>query len=199
MHGNDLNSESELLVRLQSGDQAAFELLYHAYSKEIYRKFLRMVKDISLAEELTQDVFVKIWNKREVINIDQPFHYYLLTLANNIVNDFYRKAARDRKLQDDIIAASSELYNPTEEQIFYKESKDFLDKAIESLPEQQRLVFKLCKIEGKSYEEVSQLLGISTSTISNHIVKATKSVKKYFFTSKRGFLLLALCLLQYKR
>jgi len=199
MHENDLNSESALLVRLQSGDQAAFESLYHAYSKEIYRKFLKMVKDISLAEELTQDVFVKIWNKREVINIDQPFHYYLLTLANNIVNDFYRKAARDRRLQDEIIAASSELYNPTEEQIFYKESKDFLDKAIESLPAQQGLVFKLCKIEGKSYEEVSQLLGISTSTISNHIVKATKSVKKYFFTSKKGFLLLALCLLQYKR
>ena len=199
MHGNDLNSENALLIRLQSGDQSAFESLYHTYSKEIYRKFLKMVKDISLAEELTQDVFVKIWNKRNVINIDQPFRYYLLTLANNIVNDFYRKAARERKLQDEIIAASSELYNPTEEQIFYKESKEFLDKAIESLPAQQGLVFKLCKIEGKSYEEVSQLLGISTSTISNHIVKATKSVKKYFFTSKKGFLLLALCLLQYKR
>jgi len=196
---NDLNIENALLTRLQSGDQSAFELLYHAYSKEIYRKFLKMVKDISLAEELTQDVFVKIWNKRNVINIDQPFRYYLLTLANNIVNDFYRKAARERKLQDEIIAASTELYNPTEEQIFYKESKAFLDKAIESLPAQQALVFKLCKIEGKSYEEVSQLLGISTSTISNHIVKATKSVKRHFFNSKKDFLLLAFWLLQYKR
>lgn len=195
----DFGYEFELLKRLQSGDQLAFEALYQNYSKEIYRKLVQMVKNVTLAEELTQDVFVKIWNKREVINIDQPFRFYLLTLANNIVNDFYRKVARDRKLQDEIIAASTELYNPTEEQIYYKESKELMDQAINNLPAQQKLVFTMCKIEGKSYEEVSKLLGISTSTISNHIVKGTKSIKLHFFTSKKDLLLLAMCLFQYKR
>ena len=190
----DLDHELEFVKRLQSGDQLAFEALYHTYSKEIYRKLIKMVKDVTLAEELTQDVFVKIWNKREVITIEKPFRHYLLTLANNIVNDFYRKVARERRLQDEIIAASTELYNPTEDQIYYKESKELMDAAIDSLPTQQRLVFQLCKIEGKSYEEVSNLLGISTSTISNHIVKGTKTIKLYFFSQKKGFLLLAMCL-----
>jgi len=194
----DFDNEYELLKRLQSGDQLAFESLYQNYSREIYSKLVKMVKNVTLAEELTQDVFVKVWNKREVITIDQPFRYYLLTLTNNIVNDFYRKAARDRKLQDEIIAASTELYNPTEEQIYYKESKELMDQAIDSLPSQQKLVFQMCKIEGKSYEEVSKLLGISTSTISNHIVKATKSIKIYFFTQKKGFLLIAMYLFQHK-
>jgi len=194
----DFDYEYELLKRLQSGDQLAFESLYQNYSREIYNKLVKMVKNVTLAEELTQDVFVKVWNKREVITIDQPFRYYLLTLTNNIVNDFYRKAARDRKLQDEIIAASTELYNPTEEQIYYKESKELMDQAIDSLPSQQKLVFQMCKIEGKSYEEVSKLLGISTSTISNHIVKATKSIKTYFFTQKKGFLLIAMYLFQHK-
>jgi len=194
----DFDYEYELLKRLQSGDQLAFESLYQNYSREIYNKLVKMVKNVTLAEELTQDVFVKVWNKREVITIDQPFRYYLLTLTNNIVNDFYRKAARDRKLQDEIIAASTELYNPTEEQIYYKESKELMDQAINSLPSQQKLVFQMCKIEGKSYEEVSKLLGISTSTISNHIVKATKSIKTYFFTQKKGFLLIAMYLFQHK-
>jgi len=194
----DFDNEYELLKRLQSGDQLAFESLYQNYSREIYSKLVKMVKNVTLAEELTQDVFVKVWNKREVITIDQPFRYYLLTLTNNIVNDFYRKAARDRKLQDEIIAASTELYNPTEEQIYYKESKELMDQAINSLPSQQKLVFQMCKIEGKSYEEVSKLLGISTSTISNHIVKATKSIKTYFFTQKKGFLLIAMYLFQHK-
>ena len=194
----DFDNEYELLKRLQSGDQLAFESLYQNYSREIYNKLVKMVKNVTLAEELTQDVFVKVWNKREVITIDQPFRYYLLTLTNNIVNDFYRKAARDRKLQDEIIAASTELYNPTEEQIYYKESKELMDQAIDSLPSQQKLVFQMCKIEGKSYEEVSKLLGISTSTISNHIVKATKSIKTYFFTQKKGFLLIAMYLFQHK-
>ena len=190
----DFDHESELVKRLQSGDQLAFESLYNSYSKEIYRKLLKMVKDLTLAEELTQDVFVKIWNKREVITVEKPFRHYLLTLANNIVNDFYRKVARERRLQDEIIAASTELYNPTEDQIYYKESKELMDAAIDSLPTQQKLVFQLCKIEGKSYEEVSNLLGISTSTISNHIVKGTKTIKLYFFSQKKGFLLLAMCI-----
>jgi len=190
----DFDHESELVKRLQSGDQLAFEPLYNRYSKEIYRKLLKMVKDVTLAEELTQDVFVKIWNKREVITVEKPFRHYLLILANNIVNDFYRKVARERRLQDEIIAASTELYNPTEDQIYYKESKELMDAAIDSLPTQQKLVFQLCKIEGKSYEEVSNLLGISTSTISNHIVKGTKTIKLYFFSQKKGFLLLAMCL-----
>jgi len=190
----DLDHELEFVKRLQSGDQLAFEALYHIYSKEIYRKISKMVKDVTLAEELTQDVFVKIWNKREVITTEKPFRYYLLTLATNLVNDFYRKVARERRLQDEIIAASTELYNPTEDQIYYKESKELMDAAIESLPTQQKLVFKLCKIDGKSYEEVSNLLGISTSTISNHIVKGTKTIKIYFFSQKKGFLLLAMCL-----
>ena len=196
--GIDFDYEFKLLKRLQSGDQQAFEVLYQNYSQEIYRKLVKMVKNITLAEELTQDVFVKLWNKREVINTEQPFRYYLLTLTNNIAVDFYRKAARERKLQDEIIAASTELYNPTEDQIYYKETKELMDNAIDSLPAQQKLVFTLCKIEGKSYEEVSKLLGISTSTISNHIVKATKSIKIYFFNQKKGFLLLAMYLFQYK-
>jgi len=195
----DFDYEFELLKRLQSGDQLAFEALYQNYSKEIYRKLVKMVKNVTLAEELTQDVFVKIWNKREVITIDQPFRYYLLTLTNNIVNDFYRKVARDRKLQDEIIAASTELYNPTEDHIYYKESKELMDEAIDSLPPQQKLVFKMCKMEGKSYDEVSKLLGISTSTISNHIVKGTKSIKIYFFNQKKGFLLVAMYFIQHKR
>ena len=195
----DFDYEFELLKRLQSGDQLAFEALYQNYSKEIYRKLVKMVKNVTFAEELTQDVFVKIWNKREVIAIDQPFRYYLLTLTNNIVNDFYRKVARDRKLQDEIIAASTELYNPTEDHIYYKESKELMDEAIDSLPPQQKLVFQMCKMEGKSYDEVSKLLGISTSTISNHIVKATKSIKIYFFNQKKGFLLVAMYFIQHKR
>lgn len=193
-----INNESKVLNALRLGDAQAFDTLYHHYSKPVFRKLVNMVKHVPLAEELTQDVFVKIWDKRAIIDIEKPFLYYLLTVANHTVSDFYRKAARVSRLQEEIISASAELYNPIEEQLFYKESRDILDSAIENLPAQQKMVFKLCKIEGKSYEEVSQELGISTSTISNHIVKATKTIKMVFFGSKSGFVLLVLSLLQNK-
>jgi len=193
-----INDESRLLNALRLGDAHAFDELYHHYSKPVFRKLVIMVKHVPLAEELTQDVFVKIWDKRAIIDIEKPFLYYLLTMANHTVSDFYRKAARENRLQEEIVSASAQLYNPIEEQLFYKESKEILNRAIENLPSQQKLVFKLCKIEGKSYEEVSQELGISTSTISNHIVKATKSIKQVFFLSKSGFVLLVLSLLENK-
>ncbi|KQR70228.1 RNA polymerase sigma factor [Pedobacter sp. Leaf176] len=194
----DKINESKQLNALRLGDAHAFDELYRHYSKPVFRKLVAMVKHVPLAEELTQDVFVKIWDKRSIIDIEKPFLYYLLTIANHTVSDFYRKAARVSRLQEEIISASADLYNPIEEQIFYKESRDILNSAIENLPEQQKLVFKLCKIEGKSYVEVSQELGISTSTISNHIVKATKTIKKVFFGSKFGFILLVLSLLENK-
>lgn len=192
---DSLINENALLAALKGGDVAAFEVLYGHYSKLIFRKLVKMVKHVPLAEELTQDVFVKIWDKRAIIDIDKPFYYYILTIANHTVSDFYRKAARDQRLQDEILTASEQLYNPTEELLFYKESENVLNKAIDELPPQQQLVFKLCKLEGKSYEEVANQLNISTSTVSNHIVKATKTIKKVFFGSKYGFLVLAVSLL----
>ncbi|MCD0488094.1 sigma-70 family RNA polymerase sigma factor [Pedobacter sp. MC2016-14] len=192
------DDEKALLTALKDGDAVAFEVLYAHYSKSIFRRLVRMVKHIPLAEELTQDVFVKIWDKRVIIDIEKPFYYYILTIASHLVNDFYRKAARDQRLQDEILAASAQLYNPTEEFLFYKESEQVLNKAIDDLPPQQQLVFRRCKIEGKSYKEVAEEFNISTSTVSNHIVKATASIKKVFFGSKYGFLVLAISLLSNK-
>jgi RNA polymerase sigma factor (sigma-70 family) len=81
-------------------------------------------------------------------------------------------------LQDEIIAFSTELYSHVEEDIFYKQSKAEIDLAISQLPPQQKLVFTLCKLDGKSHEEVSKMLDISTSTVNNHIVTATKKLRQ---------------------
>lgn len=181
--------EKNLLIQLQAGSQSAFELLYNLYSKRIYRKILGLVKIADTADELTQVLFVKIWNKRQIVDPDKNFEAFLYQISQNLVMDFYRKAKRDKQLQDQIISISTELYSHTEEHIFYKESKAVIDQAIEKLPPQQQQVFKLCKIEGKSYEEVGQLLGISRSTVSNHIGQAHKSIKLFIFQNEQTALI----------
>jgi RNA polymerase sigma-70 factor (family 1) len=185
MDAPKLYEERELLLRLQVGDERAFEILYRLHSKTIYRKILSMVKLADIADELTQGLFVKVWQKRGLIDPDKKFIFYVLQMASNLVIDFYRKVARDQKLQDEVIAISTELYSHTEEELIYKESKAIIDQAIAILPPQQRQVFTLCKIEGKSYQEAAELLGISTSTISNHIVQATKTIKQLLYRSEK--------------
>ena len=151
-----------------------------------------MIKVDILAEELMQDVFVRLWDKRHLIEPGQPFKSYLYLIAQNLVHDFYRKVAREERLQSEMKSFSTELYLHTEEKLFLKETMEILDKAINQLPTQQKLVFNLCKIEGKSYEEVSDALGISTSTINGHIVKATKNIKEYMFNYQNIAFALAL-------
>ena len=82
-----------------------------------------------------------------------------------------------------------------EEGVFLKETSEILNKAINNLPSQQKLVFTLCKLEGKSYEDASATLGISTSTINNHIVKATKSIKGYMFREQNAAFFLTISLM----
>lgn len=173
-----LTDEADLLLKMKAGDQAAFEVLYRQYSLEIYRRLLMMVKVADLAEELTQDVFVKIWEKRSLIEPGNNFKFFLYRISKNMVIDFYRKAARDQKLQDQIITSSTEISNVTEDAIIFKETNALFQKALDSLPPQQKQVYTLCKIQGLSYAEAGKRLGINTSTVSNHIVKATKTLKQ---------------------
>ncbi|SEM04270.1 RNA polymerase sigma-70 factor, ECF subfamily [bacterium A37T11] len=189
-------SDVNVLLSLKEGSESAFSEIYNAYSRGVYRKLLYMVKSKDDAEELTQETFVRLWEKRSLIDPDQPIIPYILRIAGNLVHDLYRRSARDQQLQQAIIAASSELYLHTEEDLLYKESKALIDSAIEALPDQQRQVFKLVKLEGKSYQEVSEQLGIGTATVSTHIVRATKSVRQFLFNSYGGpALLLAAFLL----
>ncbi|MDB5030469.1 RNA polymerase sigma factor [Mucilaginibacter sp.] len=178
-----LLTEKELILSLKIGDKYAFEQLYHNYKVRIYRNLLKLVKSDEIAEELLQDLFVKVWTSREKFDAEKSFRSYLFKIAENLVYDFFRKAALNKKLENYLISVSIPATSPIEQHIYYKEGNYALAKAIEQLPPKRKQVYILCKIEGKSYEEVSRLLGVSVSTVNEHIVKASSVVKKYFLLS----------------
>ncbi|SHL96286.1 RNA polymerase sigma factor [Mucilaginibacter sp. OK098] len=175
------HDEQLLLIQLRNGNERAFTYFYERHSLIIYRKIKKMVKVDVLADELMQDVFVRLWDKRHLIDPEKPLKSYLFLIAQNLVYDFYRKLGREERLQSEVMKAFTETYLHTEEEVFARETQDILNKAVEHLPPQQQLVFRLCKLEGKTYEQVSQELGISTATINTHIVRATKSIKEFMF------------------
>lgn len=187
-----LENEKDLLCQLRDGYEKAFSNIYHAYSLLIYRRILQMTKIESVAEEITQEVFVRLWEKRALIDPGQQFRAYLFKIAANLVVDFYRKASRDAALKAIIsqsMERSSEISGDT---LLETEREHIVRQAIETLPDRQRQIFQLCKMEGKSYEEAGIQLGISTATINNQLVKATKSVK-YFLTNRPGIEIIVLC------
>jgi RNA polymerase sigma-70 factor (family 1) len=194
---NEASSERDLVLALQRGDEEAFETIYGLYSQRLFGRLLKLVKIEAQAQEILQDVFIKLWQYRHSLDPEKSFRSFLFKIAENKVYDFFRKAARDKVMEANLISLSTTNYINIEEYIRAEENLILLYKAIESLPPQRQQVFRLCKLEGRSYKEVSELLSISLSTISDHIVKATKAIKEYFYKQPPSTLLITLLLFVY--
>lgn len=188
--------EIELIQQLKDNSRRAFNQLYNKYSKPILWRLRHMVKDPEEADELLQDLFVKVWERRHQIDINQPFQSYLYQITQHIAIDYFRKIARQSKLYEQVQMNTTEIIDNTQELLNARETQRILDQAISRLPEQRRLAFTLCKIEGKSHKEAAVIMNISPNTVHNHLVKAVDSVKDYLEKSGKILspLVLVLCI-----
>ncbi len=181
MEGDCFNAEDEqqLLVNLGKGDAESFTILYHRYGYKVHAHLLRMVKSDEAAKEIFQDIFMKIWENRRQINPDKSFGGYLYRMAENKVYDHFRKISREKRLTDSLALSLDQFHNDAENDLLYKESLLLVQKAIEQLPPVRKKVYLLSKTEGKTYDEIAGLMGVSTATINDHIVKANRFLKTY--------------------
>lgn len=172
--------EQSLLLLLKNGDQRAFEILYNNYKIRIAGNLFKLLKSEDLVKEVLQELFFKIWEVRTQIDPEKSFKSYLFRIAENLVHDYFRKVAKDKRLLAKVVASSTELYLHIEEDMLGKEDAQKLQEAINLMPPQRKMVFTLCKLEGKSYKEVEEIMGINAKTISSHMLQANRFLKTYF-------------------
>ena len=186
------NEEAVLLQRLQQGDTEAYITLYDQYYPSLYTYILHFINIPELAEDALQEVFIKIWEIRERINPELSFSGYLYRITRNHVFKRLKKISADAALR---LQVMQELQHQTEDAdtaLLWKQYESLLHQAIAQLPPQRQKVFRLCREESKSYEEVAVELGISRNTVKEHMVLAMKSIKFFFFTNTDGILPLLL-------
>ncbi|MGA6118196.1 RNA polymerase sigma factor [Sphingobacterium anhuiense] len=181
-----LANENDLLQRLIDGDHAAFETIYHHYKQQLAVNLLKLLKDDDLATDALQDLFTRVWKNRTSIDVNQSFKAYLYRIAKNLVIDYYRKAAHDRTLYD-LLLQTADWYSPIEEQLIKKENKEIFTSLLNKLPLQQRRAFELHKLNGKSYKEIAEIMGITPTTINKHIYQASQSIKEQVLKSPHLF------------
>ena len=186
---------ADLLRRLRNGDTAAFGRIYEIFAPVLYQRLWRLLKDSEMVEDILQDTFFKLWEKREEINPDQAFTTYLYRIADHLAIDVFRKISRDKVLQQELWVSTLTFYLHTEEVFLAKEQRQLITRAIERLPPKRKQILVWCKLEDKSYQEVAELMGISVSTVSNQLVKAIKEIKKHVLHSLRGEQVVILSLL----
>lgn len=168
--------DNNILIRLREGDKKALTILYNNYWRPLYISSFNLLKDKEVCEEIIQDVFIEIWNKRADIQIKVSLKSYLYACVR------YKVFAEFRKSKDLPIALYEDLnnrfqYTSPETQMMHEELKQQVSLVVESLPEKCKLVFKLSRIEQLSHKEISEQLNVSTKTIENHITKALKILR----------------------
>lgn len=178
-------SDAELIFSLKAGDSSGFSILYNRHKQSLAANLLKLLKSEELTFDLLQDLFLKVWENRNQINPEKSFGGYLFTIAENMVADYYRRAARDTKMQLAIMQSTTEIYSYIEENLLFRENSALLREAVALMPTQRRKVFTLCKLEGKSYKEIEEIMGINAKTINSHLFQASKFLKAYFNDQSR--------------
>jgi len=175
---NNLKTNSELLLRLKEGNIVAFDSIYEQYCKRLYAFVIRYVKQESDAEEIVQEVFIKIWENRGKIDVYSSFEAYLFTITYNSAISLLRKRVHEKKYVEHVkslqeVNVASELTDD----LYFNELNSKLQSLLLELTPRQREIFLLSREEGLTHDEIAKKLGISANTVKNHIVSVLNFLK----------------------
>jgi len=168
--------ESEWVNTIKSGDQGAFEKLFNHYCQQLINFTRRYVIDKQISENIVQDVFVSVWQRRSNLNPEKEIKTYLYTAARNEALKHLRHLNVEKKSYDRIVESYPETKHDIE--LEGKEIGDSINKAIDELPEKCREIFKLNRFENLKYAEIAEVLNISVKTVETQIGRALKKLRK---------------------
>ena len=175
-----IQSESEQLVALARGEVGAFDALYARYQQPVYANILKMVRDGAAAEDLLQEVFVALWERRRTLDPRRPVGGWLFVVSHNKAASYLKKRLRETLAlsaapADDRAEQADQADQADTEQ--FEQQWAWLEAAAERLPARQQRVFRLCRYEGKSAEEAAALVGISVASVKDYLKQATLFIR----------------------
>lgn len=172
-------NEEQLLKRLAAGDDIAFNTIYEQYQQSVFAFAFYLTKSKELSEEVVQEVFVKVWEKKEQLPEDLVILPYIKRMTQNLVLDLFRKAGREQALQQKLQEAMSNLFSHPADQLQEKELRRIYRQGIDLLPPQKKIIYTLHRDHLLSYEQIAARLGLSPNTVRNHMSQAIRSVRDH--------------------
>jgi len=176
------NNNADALIRIQAGiargDENSLALLYELYFKKLLSFARTFLTSREVAEEIVEDIFIKIWARREDVASIQNFNVYLYKCVKNAaINELNKQANRIKTQLIDEADHDHHLSGPTPlEHLVVSEMLQSMEIAVESLPQRCRQIFKLIREDGLKYKEVAEILNISVNTIDNQMAIAVKRI-----------------------
>lgn len=183
--------ERETIIRLKDGAHDAFAYIYNKYWIQVYNFSRLYINSSEDAKEVTQQVFIKVWEARHLIKENENFRGFLFIITRNLVFNLNKKSFNESFYKLSVLAAfdGREKGYEIEEEISTSQLKEFIDELINTLPPRQKEVFLLSREEHMSYKEIALKLNISEKTVEHHITKAMRAIK----TNLKLFVLFSMC------
>jgi RNA polymerase sigma-70 factor (family 1) len=173
-----MNQPSESLLRsVVDGNQKAFAELYNYYRTPALKFCIALLKDQEEAENALHEVFIKIWEKRVHIKPDLNFNSYLFTCLRNYIFDHFKRMEKDQRLRE-LYMSQMDSFTGIDEAVQYDERDQFVQNVIARLSEKRKKIILLNIYEGKSYQEIAELMKISKNTVKNQLVKAKQILRE---------------------
>lgn len=170
-----LSSDTELTVLLTQGDEIAFTEIYSRYSRKLMAMGYNYAKDSTLAEEIVQEVFIQLWEKRQQVEINTLSAYLATAIKFSVFRVIQRKRRQEAIAQEHY---TKEDVVHDDERIYAKFLEEYINGITEELPEKCRLVFHYSRNLHMTNKEISEELNIAEKTVEAHLTKAIKNVRK---------------------
>lgn len=167
------------LDNVKQGDYKSFHVIYDLYVDRIYFFVIKFIKSRDQTNDIVQDVFIRIWEKRNQIDLSKSFEGFLFKIAKNEVLNTFSRSKREESILQEIMFESIKFLNTTENNLEMIETSQLIQEGINQLPSQQKKIFELCKMEGLTYEQAAAELNLSVSTINTQMVNALRFLRNY--------------------
>lgn len=168
------SEDHELADRIRRNDAKAFELLYQKYQQPLLSYLVSKGVPREEAEDLVQNAFLILWDKRKTIRPAQSLRSFIYTIVHNRMLNYFR----DRKDQDPEYAYRlPDTGQDPSETTETGQAMQAMQKALETMPEKRRKVFELCYLQELSYREAAEILQVTRKTVENHMIQALKDLR----------------------
>lgn len=176
----------QLFALVQQGDEQAFRQLFGEFAPKIHPFVLKIVKNREQAEELVQEVFLKVWiNRQSLSTIENPSSW-IYRIASNMAINFFRRQEVDRRALAEIGKNISEQSMTTVQEFNAKELQALIKEAVNQLPPQRKLIYQLIREEGLSRKEVAARLQLSENTVRNQVSISLQTIQQ-FIKKRSGY------------
>ncbi|MEX2438076.1 MAG: RNA polymerase sigma-70 factor [Candidatus Babeliales bacterium] len=175
----DQKNDTVLVKKIKQGNEAAFGKLFDRYNTSLFFLAKKYLKDQGLAEDAVQDIFVKLWVKKEALDPSQNIKGFLFTmLKNNLLNTIRKQKSR---IHSAISIADENLpgLNHTEDDVIHSEYQELLKRGLNELTEGRRIVFELKVYKGLSNEQIAEQLLVTIHTVKSHYYHGSRFIRTY--------------------